>query len=254
MDEEIKNKKGQIAIWVILALVLAGVIILFAVINRPSLTTGEQFDPQKFIEECTREVVAEAADKMMPQGGFLEPKVFKVYNDTKVAYLCKSEGYYVQCVNLHPMLMTEIMQQIKNYSEKRIASCFDSMKTEAEKRGATVEMGEMNLTIALAPRTIYANIAREVKITEGGTQRVIQGFKVETSSPIYDLALVAINIANNERKYCYFEYVGYMALDKNVAIRKDVMSDSTIIYSIKYVPSGDVMNIATRSCAIPAGL
>lgn len=249
------NKKGQVSIWVILALVLVGAILVFFTLeNRPSLTTAQEFNPQQFIESCVREIVEEAADKMMPQGGFLEPKVFKMYNDTKVAYLCKLEGYYATCTNLHPMLMSEITQQIKSYSEQRIEQCFQDMKIEGEKKNKNIEMGGMNLSVGLAPREIILNIARDVKITEGESQRIIDKFDVDVSSPIYDLARVAMIIANNERKYCYFEYVGYMALDREVDIRKFVMSDATIIYTIKDKQSGKIMNIATRSCAISAGI
>ncbi len=249
------GKRGQVAIWIILAVVLAASVILFFAIRKgPLLSAKQEFEPGQYISKCTDESVNEAVDKMLPQGGFLEPRDFKIYNDTKIEYLCKSNGYYVPCINYHPMLMKEIISQIEDYTRPKIELCFNDIKAEAEKKNKAVEIGDMNFTISLAPGRIYAKIARKVVITEGESKRIIEKFDAEILNPVYGLADVAINIANHEAKYCYFEYVGYMAFDKNVDIRKFTMSDSTSIYTIKDKLSGKIMNIATKSCSIPPGI
>ena len=45
-----------------------------------------------------------------------------------------------------------------------------------------------------------------------------------------------------------------MAENREVDIRKWVMSDSTKIYSIKDIASRQIMNLAIRGCAIPGGM
>ncbi len=250
------SKKGQIAMWVILALVIAGGILLFVYIqNRPSLTTGEAYDPRTFIEGCIGKAVIEAKDRMLPQGGFLEPKVFKIYNDTNVTYLCKRDDYYKTCINLHPMLINDIINELKGYINARIEQCFSSLQKEAEKRGIDIVMkNDMNLTVGLAPGIIRVIIDREISITEKGSSYSINKFEANVLSRIYELTNVAITIVNSEAKYCSFEYVGYMALDRGVDIRKWTMSDSTKIYSLTDKLSGEKMNIAIRGCAIPLGI
>ena len=251
-----ENKKGQIAIWAILALVLVGVISLFFFLEQRTLGVAEaRFDPEQYIEKCAREVTTEVADKIMPQGGFLNPENFKVYNDTKVPYLCRSYGFYGPCINQHPMFISEINGEIKGYIVPRIESCFENMKKESEKRQANVEISTepSEINVSLASGLILVEIAKSVKITEKEITRTFEKFDVRVMNPIYDLASVAMNIANHERKYCYFEYVGYMATDQSIDIRKFTMSDATKIYSIEDRASGKIFNIATRSCAIPAG-
>ena len=70
---------------------------------------------------------------------------------------------------------------------------------------------------------------------------------------MYDLASVANEIASQEAKFCYFEYVGFNILYNDFDIRKDTLSDSTKIYTIKHKKTAAEMNIAVRGCAIPAG-
>lgn len=251
-----KNKNGQIAIWVILALVLVGAVSLFFFFEQRTLRIAESgFEPEQYIEQCTKEATTEVVDILIPRGGFLDSENFKMYNDTKVPYLCRSYGFYVNCINQHPMFINEISEEIRGYIAPRIESCFEDMKEELEKRQAVIEIDSApaGVNVSLAPGEILVEIAKSVKITEKDTTKTFEKFDVKTMSPIYNLASVAINIANNERKYCYFEYLGYMILDRSVDIRKFTMSDATKIYSIKDIASGKIFNIATRSCAMPAG-
>ena len=79
-------------------------------------------------------------------------------------------------------------------------------------------------------------------------------FNADIKSPLYNLAKIAIEIASQQAKFCYFEYVGYMILYPRYSIDVFAMSDSTKIYSIEDRESGKKLNIAIRSCAIPPGI
>ena len=255
---ERKNKKGQMTLLIILAIVLVGAIVIFFLLEQKSPKVGGgTFDSEQFIEVCVQDAIIEAADKMMIQGGFLEPKNFKVYNDTQIEYLCITNNYYVPCINQHPMLMNEMRGEIKEYISPRVKNCFEGMKKEVERKGGSVEMSpeSADIEVSLAPGIAIANIAREVIVTSrDGTMQRFEKFDVEASSPIYDLAGVAIDIANEEAKYCYFEYAGYIFVEQSVDIRKFVMSDSTKIYMIEDRESGKRFNIAIKGCVLPAGL
>jgi hypothetical protein len=255
MDEKMKNKKGQIAIWVILAVVLMASIILFFALERgPFLAERKGFNPEQFIKTCTSDAVIDAAEKMLPQGGFIAPTNFKLYSDIKVAYLCENVGYFKPCINQHPMLINEIRDEIKNYIQPKIEQCFKDMKTEAEKEGNSVEMGAMELAVSVAPKRIYVDISRKVAITQEGSAQAFEKLNVEVIHPLYDLASVAVAIASEEAKNCYFEYVGYMILYPQFRIEVNTRTDSTRIYTITDKNSGKVMNIAIRGCAISGAI
>src|SRR3972149_5835252 len=168
------NKRGQIALWVILALVLVGAVLLFFFLEQRPIGVAEAtFNPQQFLEKCASSAVNEVVEKIIPQGGFLEPAEFKIYNDTKVTYLCKTDGYYGACINLHPMMINEVNKEIKDYIAPRIENCLENMKTEVEKKANILELGAAptGIEVTMAPGKVFVNVAKEIKINEKGTIR-----------------------------------------------------------------------------------
>ena len=249
-----RNKKGQVSLWVIISVVLVAAVLLFFFLEQGPIGVAEaKFGPEQYIQKCVAPSIEEIVGKILPQGGFLNPKSFKVYNKTNVAYLCKTEGYYSRCVNIHPMLINEIRGEIKEFISPVIEGCFKSMREELEKERQIVKNQTTNFSVSLAPGKVLVEIDKEIEITEKETTRTFEEFDVEIANPIYELATLAMNIADHERKYCYFEYVGYMAVDRDVEISKFAMSDSTKIYTLKDRKFGKIMNIAIRGCAIPPG-
>ncbi|MEK6849952.1 MAG: hypothetical protein AABX85_00060 [Nanoarchaeota archaeon] len=252
-----RNKKAQVALMVIVAMVIvAMIIILFFILGkRPTIILpGGETNVQSAVEKCARDAANEAVEKMIPQGGFVEPENYKVYKNTKVSYLCQNIGYYKPCINQHPMFINEEIKEIKNYVEPIVRQCFDSFKTEMEKRNYEVSMDEMQLNVSLATERIYIDIDRKIKLTKNEQTQTFDKYEIEIINPIYDLSKVAIEIASQEAKFCYFEYVGYMILYPKIGIEKFAFSDSTKIYTIQDKKSKKEMNIAIRSCAIPPGI
>ncbi len=249
------DKGAQIGMWVIFAIAIIVVVaLLFAIQKKPVPDQGIDYNPQSYIDGCTRKAVEEVVDKILPQGGFLNPGYFKLYNGTKVIVLCESREFYKTCVSQHPMLLNEIKGEILNYTLPRIEKCFDNLKAELEKTNAKVNYGLLTTSVDLGPERVYLNIKREVMITKNEQSMKFENFNVETVSPIYDLASIAVLIAGEEAKNCYFEYVGYELLHPSYKIDVFMFSDATRIYTLKDKDSGKIMNIATRSCVIKPGI
>ncbi len=252
---KIKNKRGQIAIWVIVALIIVAIIIFILFVSRQKPESIDSIsDPKKLIRECTKEGIQEAIDIMLPQGGFVEPENYKTYKNIKIAYLCENIGYFKTCINQHPLLIEEMEKEIDEYAKPKIEACFADLEREREKRGEEIQLGAMKTNISLASNKVYYNIQREVTISKNSEKRSYDDFNIEIESPAYDLANVASDIVNQEAKYCYFEYVGYMLLYPKLDISKFTLSDSTKIYTIKDKETDKEMNIAIRGCAIPPGI
>ena len=259
MDEEIrKNKRGQIAIWVIVALALVVVIILFFLLREsviPDIGGGVSDDPRGFIDSCVKKHVNDVVDIMLPKGGFIEPEHAKMYNNINISYLCYNRGNYLPCVNEHPLFLNEMTAEIKDYITPKVDECFNDYKSEMEKRNVGIDLDDdMNLKVSLGRDRIFVEIEREIIINENQDTKEIDDFDIEIISPLYDIGRVAMEIASQEAKYCYFEYVGYMILYPEFKIKLDQRADYSKIYTIEDKESGKVMNIAIRSCAIPPGL
>ena len=248
MRNKIINKKAQIAIWVILAILLVFVILsIFLVRKKPGIDSVLEAEPNVYIEKCARDYVNEAVDLMLPQGGFVEPKDYKVYENMKIAYLCKNSKNIYGCINQHPALLDEITKEIENYISPKIEMCFSQLKEEIEKRRGKLELGEINLSVDLSLSRVIVKIDRVIIMTKAEKTSKYENFNTEMNSPIYDLTNVAIEISNSENKYCYFEYVGYMITHSRFSIEKWMMGDNTKIYTIEDRESKKKMNIAITS-------
>jgi len=129
------NKKAQISIFVIVALLLVAVIILFFVIYRPpTINIGEEFSPESFIDKCLRKSLRETVDVMLPQGGFVNPADYKIYNNVKATYLCKNINFYEPCVTQYPLYITRLEQEIEDNTRETIEQCFISLEQELQDR------------------------------------------------------------------------------------------------------------------------
>src|SRR3989338_102077 len=96
------KKRAQMAIFVIVAIVLVGIILLFFLFRGEIVPPTEvkiKEDPKIYIDDCVRKNVNGAVDLMLPQGGLISPVHTKLYNDIKVGYLCYNSGSYFPCVN-----------------------------------------------------------------------------------------------------------------------------------------------------------
>jgi hypothetical protein len=250
-----RNKRGQMVIWAIIAVAIVAIIIfVFFLRVKSQSNISSTTNPQLFIEKCTRDAVLEAVEKMMPQGGFIEPKNYVIYKNGEIAYLCQNIGNYYPCINQHPSLFSEEKLEIKNYILPRIESCFSQLKSEAAKRNEEVKLGDMELRVEMAPRRILVNIDRETIITRNEESSKFDSYGIEIESPLYDLSNVANDIATSQANFCYFEYAGYEILYPRFMIEVFTLSDSTKIYTIKDKETGEKFNTAIRGCAIPAGI
>lgn len=250
------SKKAQVTMWIIIAIALVGAIIIFFSVERKGISniSGKEISPKPYIEECTKTAAENALDLMILQGGFIEPENYKIYNDTKATYLCENIGYYYPCIQQHPMLMTEMQDELKANITSTINACFNSLKTNLESRGSSVELSpEMNVSIEFAPDEVLVNVDRKIAATKNEETTKIENIKVVLRNPIYNLGRVAMDIAGSEAKYCYFEYVGYGVLYPRFTIKPFAMSDSTKIYTIIDTKTNKEMNIAIRGCALPKG-
>lgn len=249
------NNRGQMVLWIIIAVFLVLAIFLFAYSGK-KLKVGDQSiaHPGSAIESCTREAIDEITTKMMPQGGLSEPKNFKLYKNVKVEYLCENAGSFTPCIQQHPLFLEEMRKQIEQYVNEKVDTCFKTLKSEYEKRATTIELGAQTLSLTLGLGKISVNIARTMKLSKGDKTLTVETFPIEMNHPLYDLGSVAVEIANQEARYCHFDTLGYSVLSPSVTIRKATLSDETLIYQIRDEATKKELWVAIRSCPISATL
>jgi len=247
------NKKSQVTIFIILALILVVGIVLIFVIREPApeLVLDEK-NPQLFIESCTKDAVEEAVNILIKQGGDIEPKGSIMYQSKSVAYLCYNANYYNPCINQRPLLIKHVEDEIIDYIKPRILNCFKTLKASFENR-YEINMGDMNLKVDLKPNQVGIEIDRYFKMARGENVREFNNFKINLVHPLYELVEISNEITNQEAKFCFFNTDGFNANYPGFMVRKD-MIDNSKIYLVKERDSNQEFIFAIRGCVMPAGL
>ncbi len=250
------KKNGQVVVWIIVAIALfALALVIFFITRSPKGTTIEaNYDPQGYIKQCITYDVLTFVDKISFQGGFENPLSKIVFNNESITYLCKNEGNFKTCINQHPMLISEITDEIKNKLKSNIEDCFIQLETSLKEKNIQIESKAMTYNVELAPRRIIINIDKDMTLKEKESSQFIKNWRIDINHPLYNLANVAIEITNQEATYCYFEYAGFMMLYPDFLIKKRVLTEGTKIYTIVDVKSEKEFNMAIRSCVIPPGM
>jgi hypothetical protein len=254
-------KRGQATIWIILAIILVATILIFFFFESgPGIDVpfGEEgtYDVESFMKQCVREHVDDVVEIMLPRGGFVNPGNSVYFDETNIEYLCQNIGFYEPCINQHPMLLNEMKQEIDDYLEPKLDECLEIMTDEFQKRGTEVifaDSSDPEVEVSFGNDRIFLEIEKKMTVAKGEDVRTFERFNIEITSPVYNLANIAVEIASQEATYCYFEYVGYSILYPRYKIKKYAMSIPTKIYTIEDSRSGEIMNIAVRGCAIPPG-
>ncbi len=253
------RKKGQITIFIIIALFIVFAIVLFFILKgREGVEVfGPSFpEPQEYIEKCTKDATIQVIEIILPQAGYIQPTNYLLYENNRVAYLCYNKNFYQACVNQEPLYIQHLEEEIKSYIEPRIKDCFYALKQEYQDRNYDVDDGPLNLDVELNPKQVKINIEKIFEIRRGEESKRYDRFRAKVSSPIYDLACLSQEIVSQEAKFCNFEYLGYILLYPEFDVDKKAIGSgltSSKIYVIKDRYTGKALYIAVRSCAIPPG-
>lgn len=261
MKNEKINRKGQVAIWIILGVILVASALTFVFIGTKTEILkpieGETvFDVQTYMQQCVKTDVEKTVDIILPQGGFVKPRNYVVFNDTNISYFYDNIGYFEPGVAQN-LLLSDMKAEIKNSVESKIIECVDDMKRAFERQGSEIEFADSSppiIELDWGPDVIKIDITKKMTITKQEEMQNVEKTTVNIKSPAYNLASVAFEIGNNEALTCNFEYVGYSLNYPRYQVNKFQMSDSTEIYIIYDTKSKKTMNIAVRGCAISSGL
>jgi len=248
-----ENKRGQVAIFVIVAIVIVALILLFYFVlrlNIPSLRATE--DPNKYIESCLGDEVKDALKILESQGGSLDPENYILYDDNMVDYLCYINAYYKPCLNQKPFLKNSIEDELKKYLTPKIQQCINTYKLELEKKGYFVQAGKLDLSLEIIPGSISAEINQPLTLTKEASVKY-ERFNYEIDSSIYDLVMLASSITNWEARYGDSSNQAYMLYYPNFKTEKYKQGDGSTIYVITDRLNGEEFVFASRSMVWPPG-
>ncbi len=226
------KKKGQLTIFVIVALVIVGFAVL-AYLFFPRILVGfgiSSDNPNEFIQACMEKSIGDAVEKISVQGGSLNPENYILYQDNKIQYICYTQEYYTQCAMQQPLLNKIIENQGYNVNLKR---------------GGTV--------VEMLPKKISIAFNNELTLTKDSSRRY-EKINVFLNNNLYELTSIADSIANWEARYGNAETTLYMNYYHDLKVEKLLQGDGSKIYILTERNSGDKFQFATRSVVTPPGI
>lgn len=249
----LKNKRGQITIFVIISILLVvGIILLFFLYNNTINTPEAQAskNPEGFISQCVGDYANEAAEKIIENGGYLNDDFFGMeFEYKKIPYLCFTPENYERCVPARAMLTDSVKNDVYDYIEPKINACFEMMKKDLKEYDISFEK-DFELSVELLPRKIRVDIERKTDTEKAGEPRIFTKFTSTTHAPLYDLAVVAQKIIEQEIKYCNSDYTEIMRENKWAKIEKVQTGNDNKIYTITDTKTGEIWRFAVRNCVL----
>lgn len=249
----INNKKGQLAIFIILALAIVIVLILLFV-NRgvlPTVFAGQS--PIEQIRQCAEVNIKPSINNLSLQGGFLEPELYYLYQGNKIEYLCYTEEYSKACIMQKPFLKQNIENEIKKYIEPEATRCINSVINSMQENGYSVSYKKPEISISLVPNNIIIDVALDLRLEKGSVESY-KSIKTSVDSNLYNMAFIAGAISNQEAAYGDSEIMTYMVYYPSLKVEKKKQGDGTKVYILTDKTSQEEFMFASRSYVIPPGL
>lgn len=259
----LKNRKGQVTIFIIIAVLVVGALAVFFLVRNqvaPQIGGQQEQNPSAFLQSCMESKIEATTSLLSSQGGYINNSLNKTFQFTgekssvDISYLCYTLGYYIPCINQEPMLIPHLKNEIKNYISDDVKKCFDELTSSLKGQGYTVDSNYNGFDVELTEGKLKIPIDGRITLTKTGGTSNYENLNLTFQSKFYDTALVVQEIVSQEARFCYFGYIGYTIFYPQWEIKKFVTGDSTIIYTIKNKNSADQFNFAIRGCAVRPGL
>jgi len=249
-----REKKAQVTIFVITALVLVVIAILFYLFY-PQIRSTLGLDtknPNEFIQDCIADSIKVAEEKLVLQGGSIDPEHYFLYNDEKIEYLCYNSEYYLMCVVQQPLLKRHIEEEIKKEIKGDVEACFNDLESEYKSKGYDVTLSRGDFNIELLPNRIIANFNHTLTLEKDSVEQY-KSFSVVINDNLYELISIANSIISMEAKYGDSEVTTYMNYYHDLKVEKLKQTDGTTIYILTDRNTGNKFQFASRSLAWPPG-
>ncbi len=246
----VMEKRGQVAFFVILAVVIVGVFALLVVYPRISVSTNEA-NPSQFLRDCLEPSIDEVLPEIMMHGGYRQPAPYVLFEGERVQYLCYTAEDYQPCIVQQPLLVNHVEGEIKRSIEPRARECMQNVVEIYEGQGYQVSAAAVTVNVSLEPQKMEIFFATPLTLTREGAQ-TFRSVSFTKSSEAYDLLMIATSIVDFSSTLGDSETLNYIQFYPDLKIEK-LKKEGDTIYTLTNVVTNEQFRFATRSLVWPAG-
>jgi len=248
------EKRGQLSIFIIVAVVIAvvGILLYFFYPNIKTFISGSD-NPQEFLQDCIEDTLNQGIEKLSKQGGYANPEGFVLYNNEKIKYLCYESRYYLPCKVQQPSIKRHFEKELSAILQSKTQECVQELKAIYEQRGYAVSiLSVARAEVAIIPEKLSITINAPMTISKDTTQ-TFQNFVIERKSKLFDLLILTTSFIDFESSLGNTETLLYMQYYPNLDIQKRELDGGTRVYTIGDVTTNEYFTFASRSLAWPGG-
>jgi hypothetical protein len=247
---ESMQKRGQVAIFVIVAVVIIAAVIWFLV--RPNLTVfTNEVDPSSYVRQCIEPELKKALPIIMEHGGDYTPTSYVLNNDLQFSYLCYTSENYKPCLVQQPLLVSHVEKQLEQRLTQTARNCIQSLQQNYEQKGYQVTVAQPSVNVSIVPEAVIVDVNAAMTISKDSKQ-TFSKFVVRLPSQSYDLLTTALSIVQFESTLGDSDTSLYVRYYPNLVIEKLKKGDDTL-YTLRNVISQEKFRFATRSLVWPQG-
>ncbi|MBU1252689.1 MAG: hypothetical protein KJ905_02860, partial [Nanoarchaeota archaeon] len=227
--KRVDDKKGQVTIFIIIAIVIVMAVVGYFFIS-PRIATTEssgtfnEENPQAFMQACLQEQLVETIQKISLQGGSVVPTNYILYQDNPVAYLCYTSEDYNTCVLQQPLLKQHVESEIENNLAGDVSDCFSSLEENYLKKNYEVSLTSGEMNVELLPNRITLSMGHILTATKGSAKR-FDGFSIAANNNLYELVGIANSIVEWESNYGDSETTLYTSTYSKFMVEKNLGQD-----------------------------
>jgi hypothetical protein len=249
-------KKGQVTVFVIIAVLVVGAIaIAIYLFGGPGIIgTDPSINPQQFIKECIDDKAEDSIDRILLNGGYVELTGKKTirYDLRSFAYLCYTEQNEENCVNLEPALIGNIENELEKDLFPVVESCFNSLE-ESLKR-YNYQGGHTEFNVDIEPETVKLEITKDVRLFYKKDDRTYSDFTFSIISPVYKLADLSNEIINEEvsgdckESNGNADIISLQRENTDIEFERFISGKNDKVYILEDVETGKKFNFGVRNC------
>ena len=253
-----KNKRGQVTIFIIVAIVIV-VIGVLVFLLWPRITSTSTFDvenPEIFMQDCVEGELRNLVYDLTRHGLALEPQNYAFYETEKIQYLCYTSEYNQPCIRSPPFVKDTLEEQVSLNIKSKVESCFDNLVEKYQSKAYAVELKRSlgQVETKVLPLEIKTSLLKyELTISKSSTERH-KSFNIILNSNLYEVLNVASHILDDEANFGEADKIKYMLDNLGLEITGPEYTDGTKIYIIKDKKTKEVFQFASRSLVQRPGI
>lgn len=241
------KSKGQVSVFIIVAIVVVAVIVVFLLVANPDyfFGIGRGLD----FEGCVEDAVEQGVEELGLTAGLIEPSFSYSYDGEAFSYLCYTNKYYETCTVQMPFLKNVFDESLESLLREKIDVCYENSVDDLKEQGYDVVGGVVDYDVLIEPDVVRVEIDAPTAVSSSNFVK----FNVRVNSPIYEMIMIATSILQFESSLGDSDIDSLMLYYPDYIIRKNRRGDGTSIYILEHKTLGNKFQFASKSLVWPAG-